>query len=81
MVASLDTRRHGRTFKIVQSTLYLEDSYIEEVALMGQGIFWLKLSSERGASDMVRRSLASIDGKIILMVPWYRGFNVADFDT
>ena len=53
---------------------------MEEVALVGRGIFWLKLSSERAASDMVRRSLAFVDGKIILMVPWYRGFSVADFD-
>ena len=48
---------------------------------MGRGIFWHKLSSERATSDMVRQSLAFVDGKIILMVPWYRGFSVADFDT
>ena len=45
----------------LQSTLYLEDSHIEEVALMGRGIFWLKLSSTRAASDMVRQSLALMD--------------------
>ena len=48
---------------------------------MGRGIFWLKLSSARAASDMVRQSPTSVGGKIILMVPWYRGFSVADFDA
>ena len=48
---------------------------------MGWGIFWLKLCLERATSDMVRCSLASVDGKIILMVPWYRGFSAADFDA
>ena len=48
---------------------------------MGRGFFWLKLSSEKAASDLVRQSPTSVDGRIILLVPWYRGFNVADFDT
>ena len=48
---------------------------------MGRGIFWLKLCSVRAASELVRRSPTSVDGKIILMVPWYRGFNVVDFDA
>ena len=65
----------------LQSTLYLEDNHIEEVALMGRGIFWLKLSSARAASDMVRRSPTSVGDKIILMVPSYRGFSTADFDA
>ena len=30
---------------------------------------------------MIRRSLASVDEKIILMVPWYKGFNAVDFNT
>ena len=65
----------------IQSTLCLEDSYIAEVALMGQGIFWLKLSSQKVVSNLVSRSPSFIDGKIILMVPWYKGFSAADFDT
>lgn len=48
---------------------------------MGWGIFWLKLSSARATSDMVRRSPTPVGGKIILMVPWYRGFSAADFDA
>ena len=48
---------------------------------MGWGIFWLKLSSVRATSDMIRRSPASVDGKIILMVPWYRGFSATNFDA
>ena len=30
---------------------------------------------------MVRCSPTSVDGKIILLVPWYKGFSVADFDA
>ena len=48
---------------------------------MGWGIFWLKLSSARAASNMIRRSPISVDRKIILMVPWYRGSSIADFDA
>ena len=57
----------------------LEDSHIEEVALMGRDIFWLKLSTTRATSDFVSYSPSSVDGKIIILVPWYRGFSVADF--
>ena len=48
---------------------------------MGWGIFWLKLSSVRAASDMIRRSPVSLDKKIILLVPWYRGFSAVDFNA
>ena len=48
---------------------------------MGRGIFWLKLSSEKATSDLISRSPISVDGRIILMVPWYRGFSAADFDA
>ena len=47
---------------------------------MGRGIFWLKLSSASAASNLVSCSPTLVDGKIIMLVPWYRGFNVADFD-
>ena len=65
----------------LRATLYLKDSHIEEVALMGCGIFWLKLSSTKATSDLISQSSTSVGGRIILMVPWYRGFSVADFDT
>ena len=65
----------------LQATLYLEDSHIEEVALMGHGIFWLKLSSAKATSDLISRSPISVDGRIILLVPWYRGFSTAEFDV
>ena len=60
----------------LQATLYLEDSHIEEVALMGRGIFWLKLSSAKATSDLINRFPISVDGRIILLVPWYRDFNI-----
>ena len=65
----------------LQSTLLLDDSHIEEVALMGRGTFWLKLSTERAASKLVSSSPTAVDGKIIMIVPWYRGFSAADFDA
>ena len=37
----------------LQATLILEDSHIEEVALMGRRVFWLKLSSAKAASDLI----------------------------
>ena len=79
MDKSSATPLHERT--LGTATLYLEDSHIEEVALMGRGIFWLKLSLEKATSDLISQSPTSVGGRIILMVPWYRGFNVADFDT
>ena len=48
---------------------------------MGRGIFWLKLSTARAVSDLIKSSPTSVDGKITLLVPWYRGFSVADFDA
>ena len=65
----------------LQASLFLEDSHIEAVALMGRGIFWLELSSTRAASDMFRRSLVAVDGKSILLVPSYIGFSVTNFDS
>ena len=72
---------HADISDLLKARLLLEDSHIEEVALMGWGIFWLKLSSVRAASDMPRRSPVTIYGKIILLVPWYRGFSVTDFNA
>ena len=46
---------------------------------MGWGIFWLKLSSARVAVDMIRHFLVLVDGKIIPLVSWYRGFSAVDF--
>ena len=48
---------------------------------MGRSVFWLKLSSAKAASDLVSQSPISVGGRIILLVPWYRGFTVTDFDT
>ena len=58
----------------------LLNSHIK-VALMGKGIFWLKLSSVRATRNMVKWSSIAIDRKIILLVPWYKGFSAVDFDS
>lgn len=64
-----------------QATLYLEDSHIVEVALMGQGTFMLRLSVVEQVSNLVAHSPITIDGKIISLVPWSRGFRATDSDT
>ena len=42
----------------LQASLFLEDSHIKELALMDRGIFWLKLTSVRVASDGRLMSMA-----------------------
>lgn len=49
----------------LQASLFLEDSHIKEVAIMGRGIFSPKLSFMRVANDMVARSTLMLDRKII----------------
>lgn len=65
----------------LQASLCLEDSHITEVALMGKGIFMLKLSTMECASNLKAHSPITVDGKILSFVAWYRGFRSSDFDT
>ena len=55
---------------------------MEDVALMGWGIFWPKLSYARSMGDMIRRSQVAVDRRVIIsLVPWYKDFSAKDFDT
>ena len=48
---------------------------------MGRGIFWLRLSDLRATKAFLDRSPIVVDGRLIVnLIPWYRGFNAADFD-
>ena len=60
--------------------MHLEDSHIEDVTLMGRGIFWLKLFNPRATRAFIDSSPIEVDGKIINLVSWYRGFSASDFD-
>ena len=67
--------------RLAPNSLILEDSHIEEVTLMGRGIFWLKLSDPRSMNALIASSPIAVDGRIISLVPWYRGFSASDFET
>ena len=61
--------------------MILEDSHIEDVALMGRGIVWPRLSDLRSTSALIGSSPIAVDGKIITLVLWCKGFSASDFDT
>ena len=48
---------------------------------MGRGTFMLTLSAMEKVSSLVTNSHIAMDGKIITLVPWYRGFRASHFDA
>ena len=65
----------------LHTSFCLEDSHITEMALMGRGIFMLKLSTVEYASNLVAHSPIVNNGKIRSFVSWYREFKALDLDT
>ena len=75
----LCVQRLGTTFKLASIP---EDSHITKVALMGRGIFMLKLFTMECMSNLMGHPpIYAVDGKILSFVPRYRGFKASDFDA
>ncbi|KAI5081509.1 hypothetical protein GOP47_0004692 [Adiantum capillus-veneris] len=74
-------RRIIGTFKDwIQASLVFREGRIEDILLLGKGTFMVLLSSEDEFAPLIGRSPLSCGDKLILLVEWYKGFDMTSFE-
>ena len=71
---------YGRVVDFSQSHAEILDWLQANLYFMGRGTIMLKFSTMEKASNLVTNSPIVVDGKIIILILWHRGFRASNFD-